>query len=485
MNPQIRRLFLVVLAIFAALALALTNIQFLQAPALNADSRNSRSILRAASLDRGPIIVAGEAVASSQRIPETQRYQRTYPQGPLYAHVTGYFSVGNSQATGLESAEEDVLDGDSHTLLAQRLRNLFTGQHRQGGGVVLTIDPELQQVATSALGNRKGAVVALDARTGAILALQSTPTFDPNPLASFDTVSANEAYEALVADPSAPLDNRAIAGTRYAPGSTFKILSSILLLEKGIATPDTEMDSPAETTLPGTSTQLPNFAHNACGNGHPTLTEAFARSCNTTFAIASQKLTTADYLDLTSRFGFGEELHVPLAVTPSYFPEKADAAQLALSSIGQYTVQVTPMQMAMVAQAIANGGTLMRPYLVEQVVDADMQVQTTTVPEKMGTPITAEIAAELTRMMRAVVEQPYGTARYGALPNIAVAAKTGTAELGDGSGISNSLAVGFAPADDPRIAFAVLVQGSEEVPMPEGSEGAIAVARALLEAGLQ
>lgn len=484
MNSQIRKLFVVVLMMFAALGLAATNIQFIQAPSLNADGRNSRTVLHAAEIDRGPIIVDGSAIASSTKVEDSQRYQRSYSNGPLYASVTGSFSVFN-QATGMEAAAQSILDGDSQVLLAQRVRNLFTGSQRQGGGVVLTLDSAMQQVAASALDGKKGAVVALNAKTGAVLALYSSPSYDPNTLAVFDSASADAAYQELLSDSSSPLSNRAIAGNRYAPGSTFKILTTIALLENGVATPDTTMDSPVQATLPGTSTTISNIESTTCGDGHPTLTEAFARSCNTTFVLASDSLTHDELADVAKRFGFGSELSIPLEVTPSEFPETTDAAQLAMSAIGQYDVQVTPMQMAMIAQTVANGGTEMKPYLIDQVVDSDLQVQSTTSPEELGTPISSDIASQLTQMMEAVVDEPYGSGTSMAIDGVQVAAKTGTAELGDGSGRANAWAVGFAPADDPQIAFAVVVEGDDSEPVPHGGAVAGPIAKALLEAGLK
>ncbi|MDC4233970.1 penicillin-binding transpeptidase domain-containing protein [Actinomyces sp. B33] len=484
MNRQIRRLFIVILTMFALLGLGLTNTQFLQAPSLNADARNERTILHAAEIDRGPIIVNGTAVASSTKIDGSQRYQRSYVEGPLYAPVTGYFSASGFSATGLEAAAEATLDGESEALLAQRLRNLFTGANRQGGGVVLTLDEQIQRAAAQALGDRKGAVVALDATTGAVLALYSSPSYDPNSLAVFDSEAVNTAYDALIEDPDSPLTNRAIGGDRYAPGSTFKILTSIALLENGVASPDTLMESPVSTVLPGTETTVANIEESTCGDGNPTLTEAFARSCNTTFVLASERLTHDQVADVAERFGFGSDQRIPLEVTESVFPDRTDPAQLALSSIGQYTVQATPMQMAQVAQAIANGGTMMRPYLVDEVVDADLVVRSTTSPEKAGTPVSPQIAAQLTQMMEAVVSEPYGSGTSMAMPDVRVAAKTGTAETGE-DGRANAWAVGFAPADAPRIAFAVVVEGDETDPVPHGGAVAGPVARALLEAGLR
>ena len=481
MNAQIRKIFVVVLIMFAMLGLAVTNTQFISAPSLNADPRNVRTNLHAAEIDRGPIIVEKTAIASSEL--DDNHYTRVYDQGSLYVSATGYFSSVGYGSTGIEAAQENVLDGQSQTLLGQRLRNLLTGEQRQGGGVELTLRASMQEAAAAALGDRKGAVVALDAKTGAILALYSSPSFDPNALASRDAGEVQDAYATLDADPKNPMLNRTIS-ERYAPGSTFKVLTAIALIENGIANPDTRMDSPVSTTLPGTNTEVSNIESSTCGDGKPTLTEAFARSCNTTFVLASEKLTTQQLTDVTKRFGFGHEQEIPLTVIPSVFPSDADSAQLAMSSIGQYTVQATPMQMAQVAQTIANGGQMMTPYLIKQIVDADNQTIRKTKATEAGRPISADTASKVTGMMQAVVSQPYGSGTPMALPNVSVAAKTGTAETGDGDR-ANAWAIGFAPADNPQIAFAVIVEGDETNPTPHGGDVAGPVAKAVLEAGLK
>jgi len=482
MNAQIRKIFVVVLIMFAMLGLAVTNTQFISAPSLNADPRNVRTNLHAAEIDRGPIIVEKTAIASSE-LDDDNHYTRVYDQGSLYVSATGYFSSVGYGSTGIEAAQENVLDGQSQTLLGQRLRNLLTGEKRQGGGVELTLRASMQEAAAAALGDRKGAVVALDAKTGAILALYSSPSFDPNALASRDAGEVQDAYATLDADPKNPMLNRTIS-ERYAPGSTFKVLTAIALIENGIANPDTRMDSPVSTTLPGTNTEVSNIESSTCGDGKPTLTEAFARSCNTTFVLASEKLTTQQLTDVTKRFGFGHEQEIPLTVIPSVFPSDADSAQLAMSSIGQYTVQATPMQMAQVAQTIANGGQMMSPYLIKQIVDADNQTIRKTKATEAGRPISADTASKVTGMMQAVVSQPYGSGTPMALPNVSVAAKTGTAETGDGNR-ANAWAIGFAPADNPQIAFAVIVEGDETNPTPHGGDVAGPVAKAVLEAGLK
>lgn len=488
MNAQIRRLFAIVLLMFCVLGLAASNVQFVNAGRLNADTRNSRNVLQASEHDRGPIIEAGNAIASSSLQKGGTRYQRSYSHGPLYAAVTGYFSSTGGTSRGLEKSADDILRGDTSQLFFQRVRNMLTGRQRQGGGIVLTLDARLQQAARTALGDRRGAVVVLDATTGAIRAMYSSPSYDPNPLASLSGTESNAAYERLVSDPARPLLNRAIEGDLYPPGSSFKLITTAALLEHHVATPTTRLDSPVSITLPGTRTTLSNIEQSSCGNGMPTLAEAFARSCNTTFALASEKLTYADLNDVAERFGFGQDLDIPLTVTPSQFPQTSNAAELALAAIGQQSVAVTPLQMAMVAQAIANGGREMHPYLIDSIVDADLQERERTSPREMGTPISADIATQLRDMMLGVVNDNYGSGTSMRISGVQVAAKTGTAEDTDSvthRANTDAWAVGFAPANEPQLAFAVVVEGDRSNPYPHGGIVAGPIARALLEAGLR
>lgn len=483
MNPQIRRLFLIVLGLFGLLGIAITYIQFVKAPELLSDQRNARRYLEAAQRDRGPIIVAGSPIAFSDKPDGSNLFVRNYTQGPLYAAITGYFSAGSLTATGIEAAENSVLEGEVSSLFWQRIRSLIAGSPRQGGGVVLTVNPALQEAAAELLGERPGAVVAVDAKTGAIRALYSSPSFDPTPLASLDSAVASEAATKLEEDPARPLDNRAIAGTRYAPGSVFKILTTATMLENGVS-PSTTIEAPVSTVLPNTDTPVSNFNNAECGDGMPTLTHAFAQSCNTAFVIASQNLPKGALAEMANRFGFGETYKIPLTVTPSQFPENMDAAQTAMSSIGQFEVQTTPMQMAMVTQAVANQGVMMQPFLVESIVDADNQVRATTSPHDLSQPISKQISSELVTMMIAAVNEPYGSASAAALDGIQVAAKTGTAEVGDGTH-ANAWTVAFAPAAAPELVIAVLIEGTEADPVPTGGGTAAPIAGALLRVGLQ
>ncbi|WIK64206.1 peptidoglycan D,D-transpeptidase FtsI family protein [Gleimia hominis] len=482
MNAQIRRLYILVVAMLAALALAATYIQFIAAPRLNADSRNSRTFLHASERDRGPIVVAGRAVAESTPIPKTKRFERTYPGKALYAPVTGWFSVNLGSATGLEQYADTILEGNAPSLWTQRVQNLLTGADRQGGGVSLTLNPRMQQAAAKGLGGRKGAAVALEAKTGKILTLYSSPSYDPTELSSSDNNKVLKRSEELSKDPNKPLVNRAIAGNRYPPGSAFKIITAAAMLESGKFNPDSTVEGGAAITLPGTNTKLPNITGMQCGDGHPTMAEAFARSCNTSFGQSAVTVGAEALRKQARAFGFDESLQIPMPVTESVFPDNLDEAQVPLAGIGQSDVQVTPMQMAMVGAAVANQGTLMKPYLIDQVLSSDLEKLKTTDPEELGQPISADTAKKLQAMMLDVVSKPYGTGQSMRTDAAKIAAKTGTAETG--SDRTTAWVVAYNTGSDNPMVVAVAVEGDETSPHPGGGSDAGPIARAMLEAGL-
>ena len=292
MNRQIRQVAFLVLVMFATLALSVTSVQGLARPsvweswsangALNSDPRNRRAVNRNFDTERGPILLAGgTTIASTQKSDDGQGsedYQRVYANGPLYAPVTGYFSPAFASMTGMEKEGNSVLNGDDPSLFSSRIKTLITGDSQRGGAVELTIKPEIQQAAYDALAGREGAVVALDPKTGAILALVSTPSYDPSAFATRNGNAANEANATLSQDSSRPLDNRAIAGNRYPPGSTFKIITTAAALRTGKIKPDQEVDAPDTITLPGTSHSLENYGGESCGGGRTTFSKAFAES---------------------------------------------------------------------------------------------------------------------------------------------------------------------------------------------------------------
>ncbi|MHB1063249.1 MAG: peptidoglycan D,D-transpeptidase FtsI family protein [Georgenia sp.] len=486
MNTQIRHLATIATLMFIALMISATSVQFFQAGSLNADGRNVRTIYREYGRDRGPIVVAGEAIASSTPVDDVYAYQRGYADGPLYGHTTGYFSTAFNSITGLELATNDVLNGTSSSLLLQRIQTLFTGNQPQGGAVELTLDPAAQRAARDGLGDQRGAVVALVPDTGEILAMVSTPTFDPNALATHSRPDAQAALDALEADPGRPLVNRAIAGDQYAPGSTFKVITAAALLEAGGTTADTMISAPTELQLPQSTQVVNNPGGLVCGDGsgQVPLIEAVRQSCNTPFAQIAMDLGDEALRAQAEAFGFGAELAVPLAATPARFPRTASAAELAMAGIGQASVRVTPLQMAMVAAAIANDGVQMQPYLVARELTADLEVVSTTKPTELRESVSPATAAELTRMMREVVAT--GTGRGAQIDGVTVAGKTGTAEIGAGIA-PHAWFIGFAgaTADRPEVAVAVVVEnGGREGAGASGATTAAPIAREVMRAVL-
>lgn len=482
MNSPIRRLAVVVFLMFASLLVSTTWIQFVQVDELRDQPANRRTLLSTYSRDRGPILVEGTPVAQSEPTNDQLRRIRTYPQPELFAHVTGYFSFIYGAGGGLEQAMNAELSGTSDILFYRRLVDLVTGTEPRGAALETTIDPRVQQAAAEALGDRRGAVVALDPRTGAILAMVSHPTYDPNRLSSHQLGSVQDAWVELNEDPGRPLINRAIAGDLYPPGSVFKLVVAAAALESGRYNPDSVLEAPLRYTLPGTSTELPNFNGASCGeNDEATLFDSVRISCNTSFAWLANQLGSETLDAQASAFGFGEELDIPMDVTPSRYPADADDPQTALTGIGQYDVRVTPLQVAMISAAIANGGEVMQPYLVQTVRDQDLDPIRRTEPESLGNAVSSTTAGQLSEMMVAVVEQ--GSGQAAAVPGVSVAGKTGTAEFGS-SGAAHAWFTGFAPAEDPRIAVAVLVESaSDDWTGETGGVVAAPIARAVLEAG--
>ena len=486
MNAPLRRLSVLVMGLFLVLMTAATWVQSIDAGRLRADGRNSRTLYAELGRERGPILVSGEAVASSAPVDDAYRYQRSYVDGPLYAHVTGAYSVV-SQPTGLEGEVDDLLSGSSDQLFYRRLSDLLTGREPAGAVVETTLDAAVQRAAAEALGDQRGAVVALDPRTGDVLAMVSSPTYDPNELAVHDRDAASAARAALLGDEGDPLINRAIAGDLYPPGSVFKIVTAAAALESGRFTPETLVPGPAELDLPQTETTLPNSNGRACGTGDQvTLTDALRISCNTAFGWLGMDLGGDALRDQAAAFGFGADLDIPLGVTPSSVPEDMSPPQLAQAGIGQFSVRVTPLQVAMVAAGVANDGVVMRPNLVRTVRGEDLEVIERPEPTELGRAVSPETAAALTTMMEAVVERGTGTAAQ--ISGVAVAGKSGTAQHGEASADNtdpHAWFTAFAPADDPQVAVAVVVEeGGAAGDEASGGRTAAPIAREVIQAAL-
>ncbi len=482
MNSPIRRLALVVFTMFTALLVASSWIQFVQADDLRERPGNRRTLLQTYSRDRGAILVSGEPVAESEPTDDDLRYIRVYPQGPLYAHVTGYYSFTYGAGAGVERSRNSLLAGTDDSLFYRRLPDLLTGRDPQGATLELTLDPVVQEAAEQALGDRRGAVVALDPRTGAILAMVSHPTYDPNLLAGHQLTDVDESWTELTTDSGRPMVNRAVAGDLYPPGSVFKLVVAATALESTQFTPESVLPAPLRYTLPQTSTSLPNFGGAACGaDDEATLFRSIQVSCNTSMAWLAGELGPEALNAQAERFGFGQNLQVPMPVTPSTYPVAADAPQVALTGIGQYDVRVTPLQVAMISAAIANDGVVMTPYLIDTVRDSDLDVIEETAPRELSRAVSTQTAEELSAMMVAVVNEGSGTA--AALPDIQVAGKTGTAEFGS-SGAAHAWFTGFAPSQDPTIAVAVIVESATDDWTGEtGGRVAAPIAQAVIAAG--
>lgn len=481
MNTALRRLATVVVVMFLALLAGTTWVQFGQASALNNDSRNVRTLYREYGKPRGPIIVAGQPIAQSTPVDDPFGFQRSYSQAELYSTVTGFYSVVNG-GSQLERAMNDVLTGQADSLFWSRIQDLITGAQPQGSSIELTLDPAAQQAAYDALDGQQGAVVAVEPSTGRILAMVSTPGFDPNALATHDTTAANAAYQQLLAADGDPLIN-ATTSENYPPGSTFKLVTAAAALESGGYTPESVLSAPDVYTLPGTRTTLPNFGGSSCGaNQQTTLADALRISCNTAFASLGVDLGDDAIRAQAEKFGFGRtDLTVPMRVAASQYPDDLNDAQTALSAIGQESVRATPVQMAMVAAGIANGGTVMTPYLVQTVRTANLDVVSEAEPAELSQAVSDATAQQLTDMMVGVVQSGSGTSAQ--IPGVRVAGKTGTAQTGVEGDAPHAWFTGFAPADDPQVAVAVIVEhggsvGSEAT----GGRVAAPIAKAVMEA---
>jgi penicillin-binding protein A len=481
-NKELRRVSIVVLLMFVALFGSSTVIQVFQQDNLKADGRNARTLYASFSAERGPILVDGEPIAESVAVDDEYNYQRKYADGPLYSAVTGYFTL-NQGNTGVEGALNDYLSGTANEQFLDQLNAIITGQNPKGAAVELTIDPDVQKTAWDALGDQKGAVVAIDPKTGAILAMVSKPTFDPGDLATHSAAKFRAAYDSLINDDDDPLINRTIAGDLNPPGSTFKLVVTATALENGL-TPETTFPNPATLTLPQSSAVITNAEGGACGGGNTaTIATALRLSCNIPFAQLGLQLGYPK-ISLEARdFGFGDDdLRIPMRVEPSVYPPTESDAEQMLSSFGQASDRVSPLQMAMVSAAVANGGQLMKPTLIETVSAPDLTVLQPFSPEVYSTPISSGTAGTMTQMMVNGVAN--GAASNARINGIDVAGKTGTAENGDGEPYTLWF-TGFAPANDPQVAVAVVVENGGGLGQSGfGNLVAAPIARAVMEAVL-
>lgn len=487
MNKPIRTIATFCLLLFLALMINATYLQYWKAGELNDDPQNRRVLVASYSRERGAILVGSKPVAESVESDDEYKFQRTYPRPLEYAPLTGWFSYYS--ATGIEQTRNDVLSGEDSRLFVTKLVDLLSNDPTQGGNVRLTIDPAAQTAAydgLKALGSGvEGSVVAIEPSTGKILAMVSLPTYDPNKLASHDLGSVEDTFDRLDEDPAKPLLNRAIQ-TRLPPGSTFKILTAAAAIEKGLYKADDPVPGGATFQLPqttGVTGEIDNQGR-SCGanNARIPFTQALGQSCNTTFAQLAIEVGAEDMIETAEGFGFNSQYFDDLAPqAESVFPTDANEPQIGQTGIGQYDVAATPLQMAMVAAGIANGGSVMRPYLVDEEQSADLDVIQKTDPQELSQAVSSTTASEVTKLMVATVDE--GTASPAAIEGISVAGKTGTAQSGQDDKPPYAWFVSFAPADNPRVAVAVMIEAAD-IPRGEIAGGTYGgpIAKAVMEA---
>ncbi|MEU3849223.1 penicillin-binding protein 2 [Streptomyces sp. NPDC029554] len=486
MNKPLRRIAIFCGLLVLALLIRDNWIQYVQADELRTDPKNRRVIIERYAAPRGDIIVGGKPITGSAETSGSDfKFKRTYKDGPMWAPVTGYASQAFG-ATQLESIEDGILTGNDDRLFFRNTLDMLTGEKQGGGNVVTTLNPAAQKAAFNGLKQQggKGAVVALEPSTGKILALASYPSYDPSSFAGNSTTTDTKAWQKLQKknNPADPMLNRALRET-YPPGSTFKVVTAAAALENGLYTdPDAKTDSPDPWVMTGTTTKLPNEGNIPCKNA--TLRVALQYSCNTVFGKIGSDLGNEKMLKEAQEFGFGEEQFTPVRANASVFSDDMNPSQTALSSIGQFNTAATPLQMAMVASAVANDGKLMKPYMVDELQSPGLDPVEKTDPEELSQPLSPENAQILQSMMETVVEK--GTGSNAKIDGVKVGGKTGTAQHGvDNSENPYAWFISYAKNSDGSapVAVAVVVEDDNAV-RDDISGGGLAapIARNVMEA---
>ena len=481
MTPEIKRVANFILLMFLSLFVAASAMQVVNADSLMNDSRNQRAVHDGYKTQRGAILVNNKPIAESVKTSDAYRYLRKYT-GDQYSAITGYYSLFQGR-TGLENILDSSLRGDNSAAFFEQLNALLSGNPVSGASVELTIDEDVQLAAWNALGNMKGAVVAIEPATGRILALVSKSGYDANLLSTHNTADAAANYKKLLTNKNAPLINRAIGGDLYAPGSVFKLIVAAAAFESGDYTPQSKLPNPKSFILPGTTTAITNSGEGKCGGATTvSIATALKLSCNIPFAQLGIDLGQDAIARQARAFGFGEAFSIPLKSTASTYPENLDEAQTALTAFGQFDVRVTPLQMALVSAAIANSGVGMKPYLVDQIFTSNLTLLEEGKPAELPRSITTSSAERLKTMMIAAVSS--GVSSNARIPGVKVAGKTGTAE----NGVIDPYTLwftGFAPADNPQVAVAVVVEdGGGKGQSGRGNTLAAPIAKKVMEAVL-
>jgi penicillin-binding protein A len=483
-NRQIRRVAIAVAVLIVALLVNLNYVQVVKSDAYRNNKNNKRVILNEYANPRGQIIVQGAPIAESVPTDDELKFLRKYPNGPAYADLTGWYSLVYDK-NGLEDAEDGLLSGNDSRLLGTRITDLLTGRTPKGGNVSLTVNKAAQQAAFKGLAGRRGAVVALDPRTGAILAAASSPSYDPGVLSSHNIDSIQASYKELSGDENQPLLPRAFQAA-YPPGSIMKVIVAAAALKAGKKT-SSVIPAPNVLQLPNGGT-MRNFNGETCGNGKTTtLIDALTVSCNTAFGQLGVDVGQQELEDEANLFGMdGQDFNMPLTVTGSTMGQIDNGSQLAQSSIGQFNVQMTPLQAAMIAAAVENDGTLMKPYVVQQELAPNLSVLKTTEPQTLNQVLPSDLNKQLQQMMESVVTK--GTGTKAQIAGERVGGKTGTADNSDANGkplAPHAWFTGYAADPVHPVAIAVIlenagVHGNESA----GGEAAAPLARDVMKAYL-
>ena len=484
MNRSIRRVALTLGLAFLALLVQLNYTQVFASKRYAEHPANRRLLVKEYSTQRGDVIAGGEVIARSVPTDDRLKYLREYPLDALMSEISGYYSLVYGGA-GLERAYNSYLTGNKPARVESIVDQLL-GRDRKGNSLLLTMDMELQRIAAEKLGRQRGAVAAIDPQTGAVLALYSNPTYNPNALSSHNTGAIRRSWDFYQNDPSNPLLSRSFQ-ERYPPGSTFKILVAAAALENGIKPTDT-FPNPTALPLPLTNRTLGNFGGGACrggSGGRISMAQGLRVSCNTTFAQIGMQIGADKLVAQAEKLGMQKPPVFDLPATASCIrtaprgcaEPTLDEPQTALSSIGQFDVRVTPLQMARLVAAVANGGMLVRPHLVREVQDYTGAILETIAPPAEGQAFSAGTAATLKAMMIDVVQN--GTGRPVRVPGIEIGGKTGTAETGAEGKPPHSWFVAFAPG----ISVAVIVENGGDLG-DEATGGRVAgpIAKAMIEA---
>jgi penicillin-binding protein A len=477
---QVRRLGIAMLVLYGVLFVQLNYVQAIRADHYNDNAGNVRAVKRDFDRPRGQVISAdGTVLARSAPDPGEFKYRREYPEHDLFGQITGFFSFTYG-SEGVEKTYNSELAGRKTDSVRSLIDLLVDEEHTND--LILTVDKRVQQIARDTLGGRKGSVVAIDVRDGSLLALWSFPSFDPEGVSQPNQQNAQAAWRLLNLDGNKPLLPRAYRETFF-PGSTFKVVTASAGLTSGKVTPDEPVyPTEKEFTPPHTNRPLRNFGGESCGGK---LFDVLRISCNTAFAHMGLDVGPEALVDRANAFGFDDKppLDLPAVarspiVDASFF--KNNEPLLAQTAIGQNTVAATPLEMALVAAGIANDGVIMAPHVLKEVRDEEGTVIRRFHVTPWRTAVTPEVASTMRSAMQLVVQS--GTATRLAVPGVPTAGKTGTAQIGNG--LSHAWIIGFAPADAPRVAVAVIVESQSGNTEATGGRVAAPIGEKVLEAAL-